>query len=130
VNLPGQRLVAGRQALDRIADPAVEKAQPVSGGYGFRARGESMGVQRPIQEDTGMVAGKGSAGAIRAVQARGQPDYEQSVARAPEGRHRAAVILRVTPAHAIQKAREPRAEPAIRVERRAPAAHGGVLSVP
>ena len=77
-----------------------------------------------------MVAGEWPAGAIRAVHAWRETDDEQSMARAAEGSHGAAVISRMPRPDFIEEVRETRAEPAIRIERRALHARPGALSVP
>jgi hypothetical protein len=130
VNLLGQRLVAWRQALHGIADPAIYEAQAVIGRNGLRPGRKSKVMQRAIQEYPGMVAREGPPGAICAMQAWREADHEQPMARAPEGRHRTAVIVWVTPAHAIEKTGEARAAPAVRIEWRALSAHQAALSAP
>ena len=66
-----------------------------------------------------MVAGEWPAGAIRAVHARREADDEQPMARAAEGSHGAAVISRMPRPDFIEEVCKTRAEPAIRIERRA-----------
>ncbi len=115
-NLGRQRLVARGQALHRIADAAIDETKAVAGRHGFRARGETVRVQRAVQQDSGVIAGKGSSGPVRAMQARRESHDQQAMTRAAEGRHRAAVILRMSVSHGVEKAGEPRAKPAIRIE--------------
>ncbi len=64
-----------------------------------------------------MVARERATGAVGAVLARRKPHDQQPVARAAEGRYWAAVVVRMLRADGVEVAREPRAEPATRLER-------------
>src|SRR5262245_9663434 len=106
------RMVRGRQALHRIGDTAVTEPPAVPGVLRDRAAGEPMTMQRFVEQDAGMVPGKGAAGAVRAVQAGGQAHDQQPRPRGAERRDRPRVIAGVRLAHAVQVAGQARAEPA------------------
>jgi len=111
------RPVAGRQALNRIADAAIPEAQSVMSRYRLRSRRESRGVQRAVQENPRVIAGEGPPRAIGAVPARCEADDEQPVAAAAEGRDRSAMVVRVLDPDDVEMARQAPAQAAVRLER-------------
>src|SRR5262245_37959815 len=111
------RTIRGREALDRIGDAAMVEAQAVARMLRCRAAGESKAMQRFVEQDAGMVPGKGPAGAVRAVHPGSESDDQQPRPLQAERRHRTRVIAGVRLAHAIQVARQSRTEPAGRGKR-------------
>ena len=55
-----------------------------------------------------MIAGEWTPGAVGAVQARRKTYYQEPRIRHAKGRHRAAVIVRVSALNIVKKSREPR----------------------
>jgi len=114
-----QRLVGRRQALHGIADPAIDEAQAIARAERLRARGESFGMEDAIEQEAGMVAGKRATRAVGSVLTRREADDQQAVTCAAEWRNRQAVIVRVPGLYGVAVTREPRAQPAERLEGRA-----------
>jgi hypothetical protein len=115
----GQRLVGRRQAFHGVADPAIDEAQAIARTDRLGPRREAFGMQGTIEQEARVVPRERAARAVCTVLSRREADDEQAVARTAERRNRQAVIVRMFGFYRIAKAREPRAEPAIRLEWRA-----------
>jgi hypothetical protein len=89
-----------------------------------------MGMQRPVQEDAGMVAREWPAGAVGAVQAGCESNHQQAVPGTAERRDRAAVVFRMPRAHLVEEPGEPRTVPAGRIEWRCTLLRHGAFSAP
>ena len=108
-----QGLVLRRQALYRVADAAVGQHQGIVGALGDRLAGEAEGMQRPVEQDARMIAGKRPSGAVGAVHARREADDQQAGGSVPECGHGSCVIGGMVQPHPIEKACEPWAVAAI-----------------
>jgi hypothetical protein len=76
-------------------------------------------MQRPIQDEPGVVARERAAGPVRPMLARCEADDEQPMARAAERRDGTAVIVRMLDLDPVEKPREARTQAAVWIERRA-----------
>jgi hypothetical protein len=69
-----------------------------------------------VEQNPGVIPGKGAAGGVRAVGARRKTDNQQSRLRRSKRRNRAIVIVRVRLPHPGEMCRKPGAAGAGRVE--------------
>ena len=76
-----------------------------------------MGMQRPVEDETGVIAGEWPAGPVCAVHAGRETDDEQPMARAPEWWNRAAMVIGMLLPDLVEEAREAWAQPAEGLER-------------
>jgi N-carbamoylputrescine amidase len=83
----GRRLVLGRQALDRVQDHRAVQRQAVIDPRVEIPLGQPEPGERAIEQRPGAIAGKGAAGAMRAMLAGGQADDRQPRIGIAEGRH-------------------------------------------
>lgn len=123
-DLVRQRLVGWRQTLDCVRDPAVAQPQAVTRGQGFGAARKTVRMQRAVEQDAGVIAGKRSPGAIGAMQSRRQTNDQQPMTLASKRRNRPAVVAGMSLAHRLEKAGQPAAAAAIRIEESSDLAHG------
>ncbi len=112
----GQRLVLRRDAFHRVRNPAVVQHESIIGRTGFGPAGEAEPVQCPVQQQSGMIAGEGTPCRIGTMKARGESDDQQTGGRITEGSDGRAVIGGVLAAPFVEKGREPRAKPAVRIK--------------
>jgi hypothetical protein len=101
----GQRLVARRQALHGVGDPAIDERQPVVARYGNGPGGVAIRVQHVVEQDARKVAGEGPSACIRAVHAGRKADDDEPRSRIAKGRHRSAEIIRVPGPHGVEEPR-------------------------
>jgi hypothetical protein len=87
-NFGRQRFVVRRGATRCRRDAHVSQRQPVIGGSSIRLVSKTGVIQGLIQEDTGAIARKHPARAIRAVRARRQSDNQQLRLWVTESGHR------------------------------------------
>src|SRR5450432_2154819 len=74
-------------------------------------------MQRLIQQDPGMIAGKRPPGAVGAMLAGRQSDNQQPRIHGPKRWHRPAEVIRLFEAHGIEKRGETATAPAHRIKR-------------
>ncbi len=80
-------------------------------------------MERAVEQDAGVVAGKRSPGAIGAMQARRQANDQQPMTLASKRRDRPAVVLGMALADRLEKRGQPAAAPAVRIEEPGDPAH-------
>src|SRR6185312_3662450 len=103
-----QRLVAGRHAFDGIDDASVTKLEPIVRGDGLRPRGESRLVERAVEELARVIPGERPSRAVGPMQARGEPDEDDSWVSGAERGYGTCPIVRIAAMHLGQEFREPR----------------------
>ena len=112
-----QGLVLRWQAFHRVGDAAAEELEAVLRIGRALVAGEAEAVQRPVEEDAGLVPGEGTAGAVRPVQAGSEADHEQRSFLGTERRDRPRVVVRVLAPDLGEMPGEPRAVAAVGIER-------------
>lgn len=102
------------KTFHRIGDTASRQPQTIVRRNGIFLTGETEPVEGAVEQYSGEIAGKGSAGAICAMQAGGKPDDQQSSGLVAKGRHGAGMIIRMKRADLIQKSGQSRTPAAVR----------------
>ena len=115
-NLGRLGLVLRRQAFDGIGHAASGQPEAVARIIGPIMAGKAELVQRAVEQDAGVIAGKRPAGPVRAVHPRGEPHHQQVGAGIAERRHGAGVIVRMFTTHLGQKPCQSRTGDAMDVE--------------
>ena len=108
IDLGADRFVIGRQAFHRVRNAAIDQRQRIIGGFRMIVRTEPVFVQHLVQENARMIAGEWTPGAVGTVQAGCKTYYQEPRIRHAKGRHRAAIIVRVSALNIVKKSGEPR----------------------
>lgn len=106
--------ISGWKTFYCIRDTTSRQPQTIIRRNGIFLTGETEPVEGAVEQYSGEIAGKGSAGAICAMQAGGKPDDQQSSRLVTKGRHGAGMITGMKRADLIQKSGQSRTPAAVR----------------
>ena len=82
----GSGLFCGGTQRTALAIRAIDKLEPVIGAFRYVPRASPCLRQRAVEQIARIIAGKGPAGAVGAVQSRRQPHDQQPRVQRPEAR--------------------------------------------